>query len=64
MAAIIPIDLAVDVAVIMVPKVEVMLALQITHTELVQTVPLSQSLVEDKDITDILNNMINYDSHK
>ena len=52
------ISLVVDVVVTMVSPVEVMVALKMIHMELVQIVPLPQTLGEDVDISDILNNMI------
>ena len=59
MADAIPIDLLMDMVVIMVLKVDVMVAFQMIHMELVQRGPFPKSLEEDADVTDMPSNMTN-----
>ena len=55
----IPINLVVDMVVIMVLMVEVIVFHWMVHMELVQRAPHLQTLKEDADVIAILNNMTN-----
>ena len=59
MVDIIPVDLVIGVVVIMVQYVEVIMAFQMVHMELLQIAFLPHILKEDIYMMDILNNINN-----